>query len=86
MNSRTYAKLRRLWRYVKCDAQYFELRQEYDRMENDVSILVDSLPEEKQNIIWKFICTSDEMNYRAMQIACIFMDFIMEEENQADTL
>lgn len=69
MKSRTES-IHLLFRKVRQDPQYAGLEREYAAMEERIAGLIQSLPEGEQDLIWRFVCTSDAMNWRMIEYIC----------------
>ena len=52
------------------DPQCCEIRKRYDELENAFGKLTAKLSDEEQDIAWAFICTSDELDNRLLELIC----------------
>lgn len=68
-------KMEMLRRLAKADAKYREIEGTYLELERAFSEMTIRLTEEQQDIAWAFVCTSDELDRRLMEIACDYIDF-----------
>jgi len=57
-----------LFRLARTDKRYTELSQTYSELEKTMGTITQTLPEEVQDVLWAFICTSDELNWRMLEI------------------
>lgn len=66
-----YSKLiATLFQRARQDSKYKKMGEEYGRLEEQFSRMVMQLPQESQDLAWAFICISDEMNWRLLEIIC----------------
>ena len=66
-----YSKLiAALFQRARQDSKYKKMGEEYGRLEEQYSCMVMQLPRESQDLAWAFICISDEMNWRMLEIIC----------------
>ena len=66
-----YSKLiATLFQRARQDSKYKKMGEEYGRLEEQFSRMVMQLPQESQDLAWAFICISDEMNWRMLEIIC----------------
>lgn len=63
-------KIHKLFDMAREDPKYAALYREYLSYETAFSNLSRDMPEEDQNILWGFICTSDDMNWRMLEMIC----------------
>lgn len=68
-------KLMMLRHLAGTDSRYREIRQEYISLERRFFEMTTRLTEEQQDIAWAFVCTSDELDRRLLEIACGYIDF-----------
>lgn len=59
-----------LFQRARQDSKYKKMGEEYSRLEEQFSRMVMQLPQESQDLAWAFICISDEMNWRMLEIIC----------------
>ena len=59
-----------LFRLSRKDPQYAEISEKYRQLEDDFGRITQKLTNEEQDIAWGFICTSDTMNWRMLEIIC----------------
>ena len=59
-----------LFRQARSDPQYAVLAYDYRILEEKFALLTQKLPEEEQDLIWAFVCTSDAMNWRMLEWIC----------------
>ena len=66
-----YSKLiAALFRRARQDSQYAKMGEKYGRLEEQFSRMVMQLPQESQDMAWEFVCVSNEMNWRMLEIIC----------------
>ena len=70
----TILKNRLLFRMARMDAQYAAMSEEYRKFEEAFGKLISKMTDEEQDIAWGFVCTSDEMNWRMMELICQWFD------------
>lgn len=75
MSATVDGKMEMLRRLAKADAKYREIEKDYLALERAFSEMTIRLTEEQQDIAWAFVCTSDELDRRLMEIACDYIDF-----------
>lgn len=63
-------KILRLFREAHKDPEYASLSREYAILEEKFALLTQKLPEEEQDLVWAFVCTSDAMNWRMLEWMC----------------
>ena len=59
-----------LFREVRRDRKYAALSEEYGKLWEAFESLVDRYPEEQQDILWAFVCLSEQMNWRMLEWLC----------------
>lgn len=59
-----------LFREVRRDRTYAALSEEYGKRWEAFESLVDRYPEEEQDILWAFVCLSEQMNWRMLEWRC----------------
>lgn len=66
-----YAKLiSALFAMARQDARYAQMSEEYNALESRFSEVVMQLPPGAQDTAWEFICHSEAMNWRMLEIIC----------------
>ena len=55
---------------AKKDPKYREIRVRYDTLEDAFGKLAAKLTDEEQDIAWAFVCTSDELDRRLLELVC----------------
>ncbi len=68
MDGESSERIRALFQIAREDARYRELSRQYAQLEAAFARLVQSLPEDEQDAAWAFVCTSEEMNWRMLEI------------------
>ena len=61
-------KIHRLFQMARQDPQYAAMTKEYKQLEKKFSRMTQSLPREDENLAWAFVCVSDGMNYRMLEL------------------
>ena len=69
-----------LFRRARLDPQYAQLAEQYRKLEERYSRMVMHLSQESQDLAWEFICLSDEMNWRMLEILCEDMKIWRSDE------
>lgn len=62
--------IRTLFRMVRNDSEYAIMQEKHDRLEEQFSKMVMQLPQQSQDLAWEFVCHSEEMNWRMLEIIC----------------
>lgn len=68
-------KIKLLHQLARCDEKYRSIETRFLRLEKEFSEMANRLPDEEQDIAWAFVCTSDELDRRLLEIACDYIDF-----------
>lgn len=63
-------ELQALFGMARGDRYYSQMITQYQKLESEVDQIIRQLTETEQNVIWKFICISDEMNLRVIELLC----------------
>ena len=50
------------------DEKYAKLAAEYELLEMEFARIARKLSDEEQDILWGFVCTSDSMNWRILEL------------------
>lgn len=58
----------------KLDEEYERIEEEYRQWEVKFTEMVSCLEREQQDIVWGFVCTSDALDHRLLEIACELID------------
>ena len=56
-----------LFREIQSDPGYAALAVEYDKFHDQFERLANELSVEEQDILWGFVCVSEEMNWRMLE-------------------
>ena len=59
-----------LLRAVRSDREYAKLTEEYEKLYEQFETLAGRYPEEEQDILWAFVCVSEQMNWRMLEWLC----------------
>lgn len=59
-----------LFRAVRRNREYAALSEEYDQLHDEFAKLVDGYQEAEQDILWAFVCLSEQMNWRMLEWLC----------------
>lgn len=73
MEDLTEKKLAKLREIAKSDSNYRDILRRYLALEKQFSDMTTTLPREKEDLIWEFVCTSDELDRRLLEIACKYI-------------
>ena len=68
MNDPREKELWGIFREAREDAIYRKMKIRYSDLEEQVGLILQALPEHEQDIIWEFICLSDDMNLRIIEM------------------
>ena len=63
-------KLRALFDLVRKDPIYSEMSKKYQKLESDLERITQRLSSEEEDLVWEFVCLSDDMNLRIIEILC----------------
>ena len=66
-------KLAKLREIAKLDSSYSSILQRYLVLEKQFSDMTTTLSREQEDLIWEFVCTSDELDRRLLEIACEYI-------------
>ncbi|MBQ2920712.1 MAG: hypothetical protein IJE58_05975 [Oscillospiraceae bacterium] len=70
MNKEMRERILALFREVRRDRKYAALSKEYGKLRENFERLVDRYPVEEQDILWAFVCHSEDMNWRMLEWLC----------------
>ena len=70
MRYETERKIRLLRLIAKTDERYNCLMKEYNQLETEFAEITQKLTTEEQDILWAFVCISDEVDHRLLEIIC----------------
>ena len=70
MDQKMRERILALFREVRKDLEYAALSEEYDQLHDEFAKLVDGYPEVEQDILWAFVCLSEQMNWRMLEWLC----------------
>ena len=73
MEDLTEKKMARLREIAKSDSSYSDILRRYLVLEKQFSDMTTTLSREQEDLIWEFVCTSDELDRRLLEIACKYM-------------
>ena len=73
MEDLTEKKMARLREIAKSDSSYSDILRRYLVLEKQFSDMTTTLPREQEDLIWEFVCTSDELDRRLLEIACNYI-------------
>ena len=62
--------IHKLFAMARRDPKYQELDRRYGEYENALQELSRGLSDDDQDILWGFVCTSDDMNWRMLELIC----------------
>lgn len=63
-------KLRNAFQLARQDPQYSKMVSEYLVLEQQLGELTRDMTDEEQDVVWGFVCLSDDMNWRMIEILC----------------
>ena len=77
-------RLRALFDLVRKDTIYSEMSKQYQKLESDFERIMQRLPSEEEDLAWEFVCLSDDINLRIIEILCekFEIDFLEIEKGQ----
>jgi DNA-binding NarL/FixJ family response regulator len=61
-------RVREMFAMARKDEKYAKLTSEYEILEMEFARIARKLSDEEQDILWGFICTSDAMNWRILEL------------------
>lgn len=70
LHDKNYKKVRMLFKVARDDPQYAALAKQYKRLEAAFGDLTGNMTDEEQDIAWGFVCVSDQMNWRMLELIC----------------
>ena len=70
MDKEMLERILTLFREVRRDRKYAALSEEYNQLHDEFAKLVDGYPEAEQDILWAFVCLSEQMNWRMLEWLC----------------
>lgn len=73
MEDLTEKKMARLREIAKSESSYSDILRRYLVLEKQFSDMTTTLPREQEDLIWEFVCTSDELDRRLLEIACKYI-------------
>ena len=63
-------QIKKLFAMARKDPKYAALSCEYRAYEAAFGDFCRELPEKDQNILWGFVCVSEDMNWRMLEMIC----------------
>lgn len=75
MMEETEKRLRLLRRLARADPAFRDMEQRYFALERDFSEMTNTLPQSQQDIAWAYVCASDDLDRRLLEIACAYICF-----------
>ena len=66
-------KIQQLLLLAHADGEFRKMKAEFVRLEAKFMELVHELPDEQQDLIYKFVFASDEYDRRILEIACDYI-------------
>lgn len=61
-------RIKNMFAMARKDDKYAELTAEYELLEMEFAKIARSLSDEEQDVLWEFVCTSDSMNWRILEL------------------
>lgn len=68
MDKEYSARVSALFQRARQDTKYAKMEAEYKTMEEQYSQMVMQLPQNDQDLAWAFVCLSNDMNWRMLEI------------------
>ena len=75
MISQLELQMKALRQMGRKDEVYMRIEAEFSNLENQLEIMAAELTKEQQDLLWAYICTSDALDYRLLEIACGFIQW-----------
>lgn len=63
-------RIQTLFRMVNREPGFAAMARKYEKLHRDFEQLVDTYPVEEQDILWAFVCHSEDMNWRMLEWLC----------------
>lgn len=70
MKHEMHQRIQALFRMVNREPGFAAMAREYEKLHRDFEQLVDTYPEEEQDILWAFVCHSEDMNWWMLEWLC----------------
>ena len=67
-------KIHRLFQMARKDPRYAAMTKEYNALEKKFSRMTQGLSPKDEDLAWAFVCVSDAMNYRMMELLVEIFD------------
>lgn len=80
MSQKREQKLVMLRNLARCDGEYRRIEEKYQRLDGAFAKMVNTLSQPQQDLIWAYMCTSNELDSRLLDIACDYLEFGAGEE------
>ena len=61
-------RIKEMFAMARQDEKYAELTAEYELLQMEFARIARKLSVEEQDILWGFVCTSDSMNWRILEL------------------
>ena len=68
MNDWLAQQIQNVFQLARMDFEYAQMQIQYKEQERSVSEWLQTQPEEIQDTFWEFICLSDAMNWRVLEL------------------
>ena len=69
-HSHIHAQIDALFEMARKDSKYALMNRRYKFYEAVLEHMSQKLGEEDQNVLWEFICLSEDMNWRMLELIC----------------
>ena len=63
-----HRRIKEMFAMARKDEKYAKLAAEYELLEMEFARIARKLSDEEQDILWGFVCTSDSMNWRILEL------------------
>ena len=61
-------RIHEMFRLARKDARYAQMQKRYQELEGTLHHRLHRLPEDVQEIFWEYLCLSDAMNWRILEL------------------
>ena len=76
MDQKTRTNMDKLEELAKEDAQYCQMLLDMRLIEKRYNSVLSKLSSEDQNSVCDFVSMCEEMSFRMLELACIYMEFV----------
>lgn len=57
-----------MFRNARMDVHYSELEEQYEKLGERFERMVQTLPQGEQDLVWEYICASEALNWRMLEL------------------